>query len=145
MTNRLSIALVVLSLSAIALTSVVAIAYGIRLTENVVHDAYASDWTTEFVISHLQSNDNSWPSSWDDLQDEHAARYPQPCPFTLSEIRERVELNFSVDSIDISNAKAPNVFFRLKSGSGANYGGDPNVRIRDYLTNQSKQLDANKK
>lgn len=145
MTHKQPIALVAFSLLAVALTAVAVITYSISLTGNMVRDAYASDWTTEFLISHLQSNDNSWPLSWEDLEDEHVSRYPQPCPFTFAEIRDRVELNFNVDAAVIANAEHRVSFFRLKSGSGANYGGDPNVRIRDYLTNQTKTLDANSK
>ncbi len=143
MTDKQPIALLAFSLLAVALIAVAVITYMISLTGNVVRDAYASDWTTEFLILHLQSNDNSWPSSWEDLEDEHKAQYPQPCPFTFTELRDRVELNFNLDTAEIANAKTPIAFFRLKSGSGANYGGDPNVRIRDYLTNQSKPLNAN--
>ena len=33
-------------------------------------DAYASDWTAIFVIEHLKTSDNSWPTDWDDLRDE---------------------------------------------------------------------------
>ena len=142
MTRKLPMALMALSLVAIALTVVAAIAYGMILTGNVVRDAYASDWTTEFLISHLESNGNTWPTSWSDLEDEHAARYPQPCPFTFAEIQDRVELKFNVDATVIANTRDPITFFRLKSGSGANYGGDPNVRIRDHLTSRSKPLDA---
>ena len=87
----------------------------------------------------------TWPSSWEDLEDEHASQYPHPFPFTFAEIRDRVELNFNVDAAVIANAKHRVSFFRLKSGRGANYGGDPNVRIRDYLTNETKPLDATAK
>lgn len=143
MNRMLPIVLMAFTFVALVLTVVASVAYCIRLTGNIVRDAYASDWTTEFLISHLESNNDTWPTSWSDLEDDHAALYPQPCPFTFAEIQERVELSFDVEIAAITNTKYPITFFRLKSGSGANYGGDPNVRIRDYFRSKTRQVEDN--
>ncbi len=113
--------------------------YSIRFTSSLVRDAYASDWTTEFLLLHLKANDNQWPKSWEDLRDEHASRYPSSCPFTLIEIQDRVELRFDIDTAKVVDSEPPTEFLRLKSGTGANFNGEPNERINQYLLTSLKK------
>lgn len=109
--------------------------YALRSIEDLVKDAYASDWTAAFVIAHLQENDNRWPTGWDDLKDEFdtlsdTGKYA----WTFAELQHRVWLDWSADPRQIATTDPPITVFRLKSGRQASYGGDPNERIRDYLS-----------
>ena len=113
--------------------------YAIHRTSSIVRDAYASDWSTDFLLLHLQANDYQWPKSWEDLRDEHASRYPKPCPFTFKEIQDRVDLRFDIDTETIAQSEPPVVFFRLKSGISASYGGDPNERVKQYFEEQERR------
>jgi hypothetical protein len=57
-------------------------------------DAYASDWTAEFVIQHLKTSGNQWPSSWTDLQDEYAFFQSHGYPFSYRELQELVDVRW---------------------------------------------------
>lgn len=117
---------------------VVGIVYAVRSTGQLVRDAYASDWTSEFLIAHLQANNDQWPRGWGDLKDEYdTLAAPDHYPFTFAELQDRVELDWNVDPSELPAADPPQVVFRLRSGRKASYGGDPNVRIRDYLASGS--------
>ena len=120
----------------VAIFAVGVCAFAMHIASSLVRDAYASDWTAEFLLDHLKTNRNHWPRGWEELSDEHAACYPNPCPFSLDEIRARVEMRFDVNADAISTSEPALIFLRLKSGSRANYGGDPNERIREYLATQ---------
>ena len=100
----------------------------------VPQDAYASDWTAIFVIEHLKSSSNLWPTSWEELKDEFD-RMAEPTHYawTFKELQERVEFRFDVTADQVRDSDPPLVVFRLTSGRHVSYGGDPNLLIREYL------------
>lgn len=100
---------------------------------NTFPDAYASDWTSTFLIDHLRTS-GSWPTGWDDLRDEYdglanASHYA----WTFEELQARVWLDFDVDLAEIRDAEPAKTVFRLTSGRRVSFNGDPNVLIREYL------------
>ncbi len=131
----------VILLSAVLLTCaafVGGVIYALRSTGELVRDAYASDWTTEFVIAHLRENDNRWPTGWDDLKDEFdTLAEPGHYAWTFDELKDRVWLDWDADPEQIAISAPPKTVFRLTSGRQASYGGDPNERLRDYLSKQT--------
>ncbi len=99
-------------------------------------DAYASDWTSEFVIQHLKTSGNSWPTDWADLEDEYAFFKSHDYAFSFLELQELVDVRWDTDASAVANSDPPMKVITLASGSGSHFEGDePNARIRDYLAN----------
>lgn len=130
--------LTIVGVTAIAVLAVVAAAnYALKSVNNLVLNAYASDWTARFVIEHLKANDCRWPTGWDDLREEYdTLAEPSHYAWTFNELQERVVLDWDVDIEAIVNADPPVTVFRLADGGTANYNGDPNVRIRDFVAEE---------
>tara|TARA_R110002049_G_scaffold309173_1_gene517917 strand:+ start:1829 stop:2347 length:519 start_codon:yes stop_codon:yes gene_type:complete len=96
-------------------------------------DAYATDWTSIFVIDHIRTTGN-WPESWGDLRDEYdrladASHYA----WTFDQLQERVWFNWDTSIADVRDSEPPMQVFRLTSGRRISYNGDPNILICDYL------------
>ena len=141
--NRKLVSIGCLSISLLTLVGIFGgAAFYVQWIGQVVLDAYASDWTSEFLIAHLRSNDNQWPTNWEDLRDEYdKLADPNHYPFTFVALQDRVVLDWKVDTLSLATADPPQIFFRLKSGRQASYGGDPNERIREYFANRSLNED----
>ncbi len=136
--NRKLVIIVLLLLVPTCVGILSGIIYAVQATGQIVRDAYASDWTTEFVIAHLRANDNRWPTGWHDLKDEFdTLAAPQQYAWTFIELKDRVWLDWDADPQQIAISDPLQIVFRLRSGRRASYGGDPNERIRDYLSSQS--------
>ena len=96
-------------------------------------DAYATDWTSIFVIEHIRTT-GKWPTAWDDLRDEYDRLAPQShYAWTFEELQERVWFDFDADIHDVRDANPPRHIFELTSGRHLSYNGDPNELIRDFL------------
>ena len=96
-------------------------------------DAYATDWTSIFVIEHIRTT-GIWPTGWHDLRDEYERLAPASHnAWTFDELQDRVWFDFGVDIDDVRNADPPLHIFELTSGRRISYNGDPNKLIRDYL------------
>ena len=96
-------------------------------------DAYASDWTSIFVIDHLRTS-GDWPNGWDDLRDEFDRLAPAShYAWTFDELQSRVWFDWNADPDAVRNADPPQEIFRLTSGRQVSFNGDPNELIRDYL------------
>lgn len=96
-------------------------------------DAYATDWTSIFVIDHIRTS-GEWPSRWEDLRDEFDRLAPEShYAWTFEELQGRVWIDFDVDLDDVRDADPPIHLFELTSGRQLSYNGDPNLLIRDYL------------
>lgn len=126
-----------LVVSAIIAIAFAGIAFTLQTIDSVLshtRDAYAADWTAEFVVQHLQSSDNTWPSNWSDLEDEFAAQQQQGYPFTFEELKRLVDIQWDTDAVTIANSDPPMKVVQLASGSDSHFvGSEPNLRIRDYL------------
>lgn len=126
---------VIAILFVLALLGIVAvITHYVRSVGQLVRDSYVSDWTAEFVIAHLKTNDNQWPRSWEDLRDEHTAE--ERCPFPFDEFQSRVEFDWNADSAIVAAAQPPQMVVQLTSGRSVGYDVDPNETIHDYLSTQ---------
>jgi hypothetical protein len=56
-------------------------------------------WVAQMLVRHLENNDDNWPTSWDDLEDDYGPvvrRYGQP--WTFQGLRENVELDWKFDN-----------------------------------------------
>jgi len=96
-------------------------------------DAYASDWTSTFVIDHLRTS-GDWPKGWDDLRDEYDRLAPAShYAWTFEELQTRVWFDWNADPNDVRNAEPPQEIFRLTSGRQVSFNGNPNELIREYL------------
>lgn len=96
-------------------------------------DAYASDWTSTFVIDHIRTS-GVWPKGWDDLRDEYdRLATPSHYAWTFDELQSRVWLDFDADIDEVRSSDPPKTVFRLMSGKQISFNGDPNVLIREYL------------
>lgn len=96
-------------------------------------DAYATDWTSIFVIDHLRTS-HQWPEAWEDLRDEYDRLAPAShYAWTFDELQTRVWFDWNADPDAVRDADPPEKIFRLTSGKHVSFNGDPNVLIRDYL------------
>lgn len=96
-------------------------------------DAYASDWTATFIIEHLKTSDNQWPTSWADLRDEYDRLPDCYRSWSFTHFQERVQIRFDLTSDQVRDAEPPLEAIRLTSGRRVSYDGDPNVNVRKYL------------
>ena len=56
-------------------------------------------WVGQMVVEHLKNNDNKWPISWNDLEDDYAPvvrQYGQP--WTFEGLKENVEIDWSFNN-----------------------------------------------
>lgn len=96
-------------------------------------DAYASDWTSIFVIEHLRTS-GDWPRGWGDLHDEYDRLAPAShYAWTFDELQTRVWFDWDADPDAVREANPPLEIFRLTSGRQVSFNGDPNELIRNYL------------
>ncbi len=101
-------------------------------------DSYAADWTAEFLINHLRSPGNTWPSGWSELKDEFDANPSNGYPFTFDELQDLVNVQWDVDTATIANSDPPLKVITLARPSGNELVCiEPNTRIRDYFANAS--------
>lgn len=99
-----------------------------------LQEAYAVDWTCEFVIRHLRSNGNTWPSDWSDLEDEFESEAGHGDQFTFEELQELVNIRWDTNAATIATCDPPMKVITLASGSESHFvGSEPNERIRNYL------------
>ncbi len=106
----------------------------VRSLVGLPSDAYASDWCAIFVIEHLKSTENRWPTGWDELRDEFdRMAEPSHYAWTFQELQDRVDLDFDVTADHVREADPPLTVFELSSGRKVSYNGDPNKLIRHYL------------
>lgn len=98
-------------------------------------DAYAADWTAEFVIEHLKTSGNKWPSSWADLEDEYTFYQSHDYPFSFAELQDLVDVRWDTDASAVANSDPPMTVITLTSGSSSHFeGSEPNALVRDYLS-----------
>ncbi len=96
-------------------------------------DAYATDWTSVFVIDHIRTT-GKWPTGWHDLRDEFDHLAPAShYAWTFDELQDRVWFDFDADIDAVRSADSPVHIFELTSGRYLSYNGDPNLLIREYL------------
>ena len=96
-------------------------------------DAYASDWTSIFVIDHIRTS-GEWPTGWEDLRDEFDRLADlNHYAWTFDELQELVWFDWDAVLNDVRDASPPLQVFRLTSGRHLSYNGDPNLLIREYV------------
>lgn len=70
--------------------------WGIAFVESTVRPRYAVEWTSLFLVEHLEENEGRWPSGWDDLRDDSRDSGAYASGFdelqTLVDVRWDVEL-----------------------------------------------------
>lgn len=95
----MGIRVIILSILAVVVGGLSYGAYCVhRVATVVVPNAYAADWVSEFVIEHLKSSDNQWPTNWNDLRDEYDAHAePSQCPWSWEELQVRVKIDWDAD------------------------------------------------
>jgi hypothetical protein len=111
-----------------------------RHIDSVIRNSYAQWWVADMVIEHLESNDQRWPQSWDELRDDY-----QTCvkrsgqPWTFEELSHRVEIDWNADPkvLKAAAAKSGQPPFRviwLSDESTAHWTRhEPNQMVWDYL------------
>jgi len=107
----------------------------------VVPNAYAAEWSSHFVMEHLKSNNNQWPTGWNELKDDYdkAVKSGHRPATTWPELQERIAIDWHADpEIIAENDGTIDPPFRviwLTDGSNHHWQGfEPNRRIFDYLT-----------
>ena len=76
--------------------SIAGVFYGIHTKRR---NADAVWWVADMVVEHLGANDLSWPSNWDDLEDDHqtcVSRSGQAWQF--EELKERVNVDLDAQN-----------------------------------------------
>ena len=133
---------------AAALAAVTLVGYGVHRIDYevrvVVRDSYAQWWAADMVIEYMMENHGRWPRNWEELRDPHEAIAKQAGkPWTLAEIRDRVEIRFDADPQALRSAalvdyQPPFEVVYLRSGEHHNWKGkEPNRMIWDYLHDSS--------
>jgi hypothetical protein len=118
-----------------------------RVASVVMPNAYAADWTAQFVIEHLKANNNNWPKSWEDLRDEFdTLANPQHYAWSWEELQSRVTVDWDADSAILAaadrTADPPFHVIRLTDDSNCCFvNGEPNRQVYNYLqtTNLASQ------
>lgn len=119
-------------------------AYGIycahRVVTVVVPNAYAADWSAAMVIEYLETHENKWPNSWEDLREPYETlAAPQNYPWSFDELQRRIVIDWDVDVESLQNAASTQTqpmlrMIWLSDGSETHWqGAEPNQRIIDYF------------
>ena len=105
-----------------------------------MRNSYAVWWAADMAIEHLRENENQWPRTWDDLRDDYAACVSRSGqPWTFDEIRQRVTIDFDVNTVDLldgSKGMETPKFSVIRSSDGTKshwQGKEPNTIIHKYL------------
>ena len=104
-----------------------------------MRNAYAADWSSEFVVQHLEKNDNQWPSGWDDLRDEFESMADSDhYPWTWEELKARIIIQWDANPEVLAKAdgkRDPPFEVIELSNEPVSYfvGGEPNRKVFDYL------------
>ena len=128
----------------LAMLLVCAAGYGIYCLQQLVYvqvpNAYAMDWGAAMVIEYMKSNQNEWPSSWEDLRAPYETlAAPQNYPWSFEEIQQRLTIDWKVDPNELATANPdsngpPFRVIWLSDGSESHWqGAEPNHSILEYL------------
>ena len=107
----------------------------IREAMSVPRQAYASDWTATFIIEHIRVT-GEWPNGWDDLRDEYdRLAVPEHYAWSFDELTKLIDVEWNNSVDEIAKAKENQELITLTSGIRANFLGNPNERVRDFIHN----------
>lgn len=83
-----------------ALLVVGGIAYGVTYAMNfldsTVKPRYGIEWTSIFIVEHMESSDGQWPRGWEDLRDEFQHRGEGHYAWTFEELQPLVEVRWDI-------------------------------------------------
>src|SRR5687768_3660530 len=97
-----------------------------------IYDAYAAEWVSGLIISHLRTHDGQWPADWNDLNEQLQAHRYKHGGWSLEDLQRRVEVNFQIDPANF--IKDPRGAVRLRSGRTTHFDDwEPNQTIARYL------------
>ena len=115
--NRSRSRKLIIAMAVVALVSVPFIyVYSVLRSLATFPDAYASDWTSIFVIDHMRTS-GEWPRGWEDLRDEYDRLAPAShYAWTFDELQTRVWVDWNADPDVVRDADPPLEIFRLTSG-----------------------------
>lgn len=131
---------------AIVVIAAIGCAVGGYLIDRTTRNAYAVWWVADMVVEHLRANEQEWPRSWEDLQDDYetcVSRSGQPWTFEQLRSRVTVDFNADVEKLRASAKEDSEPDFRviwLSDGRDDHLGRrEPNTIIFDYLRDFSPE------
>jgi hypothetical protein len=116
------------------------LAYAAYSYNETTRNAYTAWWAASMIIEHLDANDEHWPANWHELHDDYEICVKRSgSPWTFNEIRERVAVDFTIDSQKIreslSTGNPPALRAIWLSDGTVSYFGkrEPNSMILEYM------------
>ncbi|MFK7820215.1 MAG: hypothetical protein AB8G99_15950 [Planctomycetaceae bacterium] len=70
--------------------------WGLSFLEGTVKPRYAVEWTTLFIVEHLEENNGRWPISWSDLRDDFDSREVSSYASDFDELQTLVEVRWDI-------------------------------------------------
>lgn len=125
--------------------TVVSIAVGAALyvgysVSESIRNSYAVWWVADMVVEHMKANQNEWPKSWSDLEDDYqtcVARSRQPWSF--DELSQHVTVDWNVDPLKLAALNDSEIrAIWLADGTDSHWEhAEPNEIIVGYLRSQN--------
>lgn len=116
-------------------------------TATYAKDTYALLQTATILVDYLYSNNNNWPSCWEDLKPFYDKS--QPGPYSFEELKTKIYIDFSFIPLKKNNLERLNknssspVIYLIKNRKNA-YVSESNMIILEYLKSGKKPF-SNKK
>lgn len=110
-----------------------------RTTQNVdaTRNAYAAQLVAYMCVEHMKTNNQAWPSSWAELDDDFKSGYAQSgqkWKWTFAELKQRVGVEWHPDLKQVeSNPSSKPIVWILNSPDRECHMSSPNEIISRYL------------
>lgn len=138
--------LFVTAICAITLCVITFVSRTVSSVLSEVKDTYAVNWASHFVIEHLSTNNNRWPTSWADLRDEYdnAVKRGNTPAVLWEELQDRVEIDWnpelttSADTAEELDRKFRVIRLSDKSRTSEEVLIEPNLKVLEYLRGREK-------
>ena len=116
--------------------------YSVHASLEAVHDSYAQWDAALSIIHHMKTHDGEWPKNWSDVEAACASAPDLRGP-GWSNMKARVEIDFSADLNDLANNEEDTAPFRavwLTNGKKHHWSGaEPNALIYRYLKGKNTE------
>ena len=125
---------------AVVLSCILAAVLIYRHIDNTIRNCYAQWWVADMVTLHLNENEQHWPRSSEDLQDDYEVCVKRSGkPWTFEELSTRVTVDWSIETDSLrtlpsNNDRPPFRVIWPTDGSSAHWESrEPNAMIAEYL------------
>lgn len=106
--------------------------------DSSIDSAYAQWEAGDVLINYLETHDDQWPRSWDDLEPHYDPDHSMVAGWSFAELRAAIRIDFDadVDALKAASLASDQVTFDVIGGSSffaAQFEGGPNQVVHAYF------------